>query len=64
MNSIKIEINKATNECTISSVDERGNGIILLSGKIGGCTWLNNTEQRKCIETLVQLDIGHEPARG
>jgi hypothetical protein len=52
---LKVKFDKGHNEATLSLVDEDGNGIILLHGKVGGCEFMSVDEQEGRLDTLKRL---------
>jgi hypothetical protein len=53
---IKVRINQEQNTAIISLEDDKGNGIIVLSGKLGGCDFLAPYEQVLRVGTLAFID--------
>ena len=54
---LEIDVREDRNEVTISIVDENGNGDILVHGKLGGSSFLNQAEQARRIEVLGRLAL-------
>lgn len=55
MSNFKVQVNQARNEVQIDLVDEKGNGIIVLTGKMGGCGYMSAAEQAPRIEALKKI---------
>ena len=54
---LKVKFDKEYDEVTLSLVDEDGNGIILLRGKLGGCAFMSKDEQDIRMEVLQRLSL-------
>jgi hypothetical protein len=54
---LEIEIDEERNEVQINLVDDAGNGIIVLRGKMGGSSFLSKSEQAPRIEVLKRLTL-------
>ena len=61
MKNLKIAVDEDRNDVTISLVDETGNGIILVRGKLGGCDFLSKAEQASRIKALRKLMLDKSP---
>ena len=55
---LKVEINRHHNRATLAMVDKQGNGIIVLSGPMGGCDWIQPDRQKEAEEVLLSLRLG------
>jgi len=53
---LKVQVDLERNTASISMVDKSGNGLIILSGKMGGCDFLSPAEQLPRFVVLQQLN--------
>lgn len=54
---LKLEVYPNLNEASIALCDTKGNGILVLRGKLGGCDCLSEDSQKLRLEALSKLQV-------
>ena len=52
---LKLDCVRGGTSYTISKIDREGNGIIVISGKLGGCDFMNEAEVTPRLEALEEM---------